>query len=124
MSNRSGLKVAVSGIGVSPVDASIHGTPRASLSKGEPVKTATLVILLGMALSVLGAAQDVATSSLPTAQEKAQALAQDQAREDAQKSQEKAQKNAQKSQKKAQKNAQKSQKKAQKQWNDQHPSAH
>jgi hypothetical protein len=83
-----------------------------------------LFALLSMALSVSAAAQTNEPSALPTAQEKSRAMAQDQAREDAQKSQEKAQKNAQKSQKKAQKNAQKSQKKAQKQWKQQHPSAH
>ena len=101
------------------------------------MKTATtiLAILLGLALSARGVTQDDATSSPLTKQEKAQALAQEQTREDAQKSQKKAQKNAEKSQKKAQKSAEKSQKraqksaqkstkKAQKQWEQQHPSAH
>jgi hypothetical protein len=90
------------------------------------VTTATqiLVILLGLVLAVTGVAQTGATSPPLTKQEKAQALAQEQTREDAQKSQKKAQKDAQKSQKKAQKNTQKSQKKAQKQFNQQHPSVH
>jgi len=83
-----------------------------------------LVIVFGLALSVPSAAQTGATSAPPTAHEKAQALEQEQQRENAQKSQEKAQRNAEKSQKKAQKDAQKSQKKAQKQWNQQHPSVH
>lgn len=86
--------------------------------------TYSLVILFGLALTVPYAAQTEATSSQPTKQEKAQALAQYQQREDAQKSQKKAQKDAEKSQKKAQKNTQKSQKKAQKQWKQQHPSTH
>lgn len=97
-----------------------------SLSHGEPVKITTyiLFILLGLTLSVQGVAQNEATSSPLTKQEKAQALAQEQQREDAQKSQKKAQKSAEKSQKKAQKNAEKSQKKAKKHWNQQHPSVH
>ena len=82
------------------------------------------VMLLGLAVSVQAVAQNEATPSPVTKQENAQALAQEQQREDAQKAQEKAQKNSERSQKKAQKNAQKSQKKAQRQWNQQHPSAH
>ena len=86
------------------------------------------VMLLGLAVSVQAVVQNEATPSPVTKQENAQALAQEQQREDAQKAQEKAQekaqKNAEKSQKKAQKNAQKAQKKAQRHWNQQHPSAH
>lgn len=88
------------------------------------MKVATIVSLLGLALSVQLAAQNEVTSSPLTKQDKEQALAQEQTREDAQKSQKKSQKNIQKSQKKAQKNAQKSQKNAQKQWSHQHPSVH
>jgi hypothetical protein len=88
------------------------------------ITTYILFILLGLTLFVQGVAQTEVTSSQPTKQEKALALAQEQQREDAQKSQKKAQKSAEKSQKKSQKDAQKSQKKAQKQWNQQHPSVH
>jgi hypothetical protein len=88
------------------------------------VRVATIVSLLGLALSVQIAAQNEVTSPPLTKQDKEHALAQEQTREDAQKSQKKAQKNAEKSQKKAQKNVQKSQKKSQKQWNQQHLSVH
>ena len=88
------------------------------------IKTYILLILLCLALSVPGITQSESNSGRPTKQEKAYAMAQEQARENAQKSQQKAQKDTQKSQQKAQKAAQKSQKKAQKQWSQQHPSVH
>jgi hypothetical protein len=76
-----------------------------SQCKGEPAKVATIVGLLGLALSVQLAAQNEVTSSPITKQDKEHALAQEQTREHGQKSQKKEQKHAENAKEGAEKRA-------------------